>query len=144
MTRSEHEDALLALLRAEFPTAIQVRSMPRGIADREAKTVRDGAVWVMYAGGAPAQGEPPSSGSHQEFWTWSVICLAKRYRSDQAGAIAALELLETVIDTLDGATIEGRDVSRIADAQMAIPEEWNLMGYEAQFTIEVFTDRRTS
>lgn len=141
MNRTAHEDQLLALLRAAFPSTIQVRSMPRGMADREARTVRDGAVWVMYAGGAPAPGENPSSGCHQEFWTWSVICLAGTYRSDQDGAVTALGLLETVITTLDGVTIEERDVFRIADAQLPIPEEWNLMGYEVQFSIEVFTDR---
>ncbi|KAF5054993.1 hypothetical protein DSECCO2_382270 [anaerobic digester metagenome] len=141
MTRAEHEDAILDLLRAALPQNIKIGSVPRGMEDSKARDVRDGAVWVMYAGGVPAPGEMPASGCHQEFWSWSVICLAKTYRSDQAGAATALGLLEAVIDALDGAEIEGRNVFRVADAQLAIPEEWNLMGYESQFTIEVFTDR---
>jgi len=143
MTRAEHEDAILALLRAAMPQGVKVESVPRGLDDPKARDVRAGAVWVVYEGGMPQPGQDPSSPVHAEAWAWSVICLAKTYRSDQVGAATALTLLEAVVDALDGAEIECRDIVRIGDRLLPLPAEVEgLIGYEAQFSVEVLRDRK--
>ena len=123
MTRAEHEDALLAILRPAMPARVRVESIPRGLDDARAPDVRDGAVWLVYAGSQPVPGEEPSSRVHAEIWIWSVFCLAKTYRSEKSGAAQALELLEKTIAALDGAEIEYRAVTRLDDRLLAVPEE---------------------
>lgn len=141
MTRAEHEDAILAMLRAALPEGVQVDSVPKGLDDPRVRNVRDGAVWVVYAGGQPRPGEDPTSRVHAESWVWSVLCLAKTYRSEKHGAATALDLLEQAIAALDGAEIEYRAVTRLGDQLLNVPEEWKLMGYEAQFAVEVYAQR---
>lgn len=141
MTRAEHEDAILALLRAAIPQNIKVESVPRGLDDPKARDVRDGAVWVVYVGGRKRPSNNALSKVHVEDWTWSVFVLAKTYRSAEQGASEALALLEQVNAALSGAKIQGRMLTRQGDQLLPMPDESKLIGYEAQFSINVFAPR---
>ncbi len=141
MTRMEHEDAIITALATALPAGTVVGSLPLGLGDRKAMDVRESAVWVVYSGGQRRGDNNANSKMQVEDWTWSVIVLAKNYRSPQAGAATGLSLLETVVATLSGLNIGGRTLTRQRDQLATLPEGCGLMGYEARFSINVFAPR---
>lgn len=142
MTRLEHEDAIVAILKKAMPAGVVVEPLPMGLGDRKALDVRGSAVWVVYAGGKPRPGQDPKVMMHSETWVWSCLVLTKEYRSAKAGAVTALGLLEAVNAALSGAKIDAaRTLLRLGDQILRLPEGSGIMGYEAQFAINVFAPR---
>lgn len=142
MTRLEHEDAIVAILKTAVPAGVVVEPLPMGLGDRKALDVRGSAVWVVYAGGKPRPGQDPKVMMHSETWVWSCLVLTKEYRSAKAGAVTALGLLEAVNAALSGAKIDAaRPLLRLGDQILRLPEGSGIMGYEAQFAINVFAPR---
>lgn len=143
VTRIQHEDELKRLLTAALSTTVQIDSMPLGLDEPKALDIRPGgAVWLVYAGGKPDPGQDDQTGSSRKGWVWSCLILAKAYRSSKQAAASALDLLEAVDTTLDGAKIEFREVVGLGDKLLTLPKEKGLIGYEAQFRVEVFRDRK--
>jgi hypothetical protein len=142
MTRLEHEDAIIAILKTAMPAGTAVAPLPMGLGDRKALDVRGSAVWVVYAGGKPRPGQDVKTMMHLETWVWSCLVLTKEYRSAKAGAVTALGLLETVNAALSGAKVDAaRTLTRLGDQILRLPEGCGLMGYETQFSINVFAPR---
>lgn len=142
MTRLEHEDAIVAILKQAMPEGVVVEPLPMGLGDRKALDVRGSAVWVVYAGGKPRPGQDPKVMMHSETWVWSCLVLTKEYRSAKAGAVTALGLLEAVNAALSGAKIDAaRTLLRLGDQILRLPEGSGIMGYEARFEINVFAPR---
>lgn len=142
-TRAQHEDEIKRMLANGMPTSAQVDSMPLGLKEPKAFDVRPGgAVWVVYAGGKPDPGQGDLDGEHREGWIWSCLVLSKEYRSSKLANAGALDLLEQVDEVLSGAEIECREVVRLGDKLLALPEGKGLVGYEVQFRVEIFRDRK--
>lgn len=141
MTRIEHEDAILAALKAALPAGVAVGSLPLGMNDRKALDVRDCAVWVVYVGGQRRGDNNANSKMQVEDWTWSVLILAKNYRSSGAASVTGLGLLETVNAALSGLPIAGRTLTRLRDQLADLPDGCGLLGYEARFSINIFAPR---
>ncbi len=142
-TRAEHEDEIKRLLTMKLPDTVQVGSMPLGLDEPKALDVRPGgAVWLVYAGGKPDPGQGDQDGAHRTGWVWSCLVLAKAYRGSTKANASALELLEIVDDVLNGAEIDFREVVSLGDKLLTLPQGKGLIGYEAQFRVEVFKDRK--
>lgn len=141
MNRIEHEDAIIAMLREALPENVEIAATPLGPNDRRFLDVKSAAIRVVYEGGKPRAGQERGSGLHAEDWTWSVIVLAKDYRSTQSGAIAALGVLEAVIAALNGKPLGAGKLLRLGDQFLQLPPDCGLMGYEARFSINAFAPR---
>ncbi len=75
---------------------------------------------------------------------WSCLCWlnSRNNRSAKAGGCYSLGLLETVNAALSGAKVDAaRTLTRLGDQILRLPEGCGLMGYEAQFAINVFAPR---
>lgn len=143
MTRTQIEDAIIAILKAALPTVTVVESMPLGMDDKKALDVRDTAVRVVYVGSAAKPNQALGTLVQQEQWSWSVIILAKAYRSPKSGVVTALPLLESTITALAGVEIGDGQMLKVRDQIMTLPEGCGLIGYEAIFTIQTYL-RRTA
>lgn len=130
-------------LTAALPTTVQIDSMPLGLDEPKALDIRPGgAVWLVYAGGKPDPGQDDQTGSSRKGWVWSCPDPGQGLPLQQASGSQRLDLLEAVDTTLDGAKIEFREVVGLGDKLLTLPKEKGLIGYEAQFRVEVFRDRK--
>lgn len=142
-TRTATEDQIIELLTGGLASTVRIGSLPLGMNDRKALDVRSSAVWVVYAGSTDKPNQTCSALVQQETWNWSILVLAKKYRSRQDAGDAALGLLESVIDILAGAEIDAGQLTKTRDTILRLPEGCGIIGYEAVFSVQTYL-RRTS
>lgn len=135
MKRTELEDEIIGLLTTELPGSVRVGSLPLGMEDRKALDVRTAAVWVVYAGSENEPNRIVGGLVQAEGRKWSVLVLAKKYRSSTQAGEAALDLLDQVVDTLAGAEVGGIPMTKLRDSVLSMPEGCGIVGYEALFSI---------
>lgn len=139
MTRSEVEDAILKLLQSKLPSAV-VESM--GPQDPKFYDVRPGgSVRVFYTESGPRAGQERNSNMHAEDWAWTVVVIAKDYRSGTSGNIDALGMLESGIAALSGQNIGTGRLLRRGDQLYPVPAKSGLSAYAATYTINAFVPR---
>ncbi|GAU08141.1 Gp37 family protein [Desulfoplanes formicivorans] len=137
-TRSATEDQIIDLLKSALPESVRIGSLPLGMDDRKAMDVRSAACWVVYAGGPAKQNQAAGSLVQAQTWSWSVLILAKKYRSSHAAATAALELLDKVEDALVGQEIAAGQIVKTRDSILRVPDGSGVIGYEAVFSIQTY------
>jgi hypothetical protein len=137
-TRTETEDQIIALLKAGLPDSVRIGSMPLGMDDRKVMDVRSAACWVVYAGGPAKQNQAAGSLVQAQTWSWSILILAKKYRSSHEAATAALELLDQVEDALAGQEVDAGQIVKTRDSILRTPEGSGVIGYEAVFSVQTY------
>ncbi|WP_029896816.1 Gp37 family protein [Desulfohalovibrio reitneri] len=142
MTREQIEDALVAHLVAGL--ASPVISNPFGTDDDAVRRqLKHGLVVVTYAGG--------KGGANQEYGLlqeqtvrWSLICLARSYRSASERGDAALALLDHVHAVLDGWWMDPPGARWMFESERPAPlsTEWRgVMAYQITVSIPVTVER---
>lgn len=134
--RSAVEDEILTLLVAALP-GVPCQPLPVRDLERQATGLREAGVFVMYAG--CASGEPTSLTAlvQPQTWAWSVLILARDYRSPQARGRTALELVEAVTDALPGAETSAGRITHHRDLAVDLPEALSgFAAYEVVISIE--------
>jgi hypothetical protein len=142
-TRTGTEDQIVALLESALPGSVRIGSLPLGMDDRKALDVRSAACWVVYAGGPAKPNQAAGALVQAQTWSWTVLVLAKKYRSNHDAATAALNLLDQVEAALAGAETTAGQLVKVRDTILRMPEGSGIIGYEAVFSVQTYL-RRTS
>lgn len=140
-TRTATEDQIIALLEAGLPESVRIGSLPLGMDDRKAMDVRSAACWVVYAGGPAKANQAAGALVQPQTWSWSILVLAKKYRSTGEAAVAALNLLDQVEAVLAGSTTDAGMLVKVRDAILRMPEGSGIIGYEAVFSLQTYLRR---
>jgi hypothetical protein len=135
------EDRIIELLKAGLPDSTPVGSLPLGMDDRKAMDIRRSAVWVVYVGSTAGANEVGRGLIQKEARTWSVLVLAKQYRSSRQAGCQALGLLESVCDLLTGAKVDAGELTKVRDQILRLPQGCGVMGYEAHFRLKTMLTR---
>ncbi len=134
------EDSMLAAVHAAMPSA-RVESIPMRDLDARLAGVNGPTVYMIY--GAGESGEPQGATLHVQdsAWQWSVFCLDRDYRGDQAAgsALALLEAVETALvgERMDAGGGHRPTVCRLRDELAQLPASVRgVCGYELVVYVE--------
>jgi len=133
------EDEIIVLLKAGLPAGVTCGFLPSGTEHEKALMIRTAAVWVVYAGADADKPQTVGRLVQRETWHWSVLVVAKNYRSPDAAGEAALDLLDAVIEILAGREVSAGRIYKIRDSVLSLPREHaGMVGYEAVFAVEPY------
>lgn len=140
MTRQEAEDQILQLIESALDPEVWVAPMPV-LADKDLGKVHRAAVWLVYRGAKAGKNGSLGGVSQREDWAWSVLVLAKSYRSQSVSSHSALELLESVEDAVCGKDLGTGPVTKVSDRLLDLPLDTALIGYDLQIIVPNYIRR---
>lgn len=130
MDREAIEDVIVTKLKEALPAVFDVAPLPLGKQNERLKNIRNAAAWVVYLGGKFEKNKTSPGVMQPVGLSWSIMILAKDYRSPERGQAEALGALGLAQDALAGTEPDGCGPLEIVSDSVLSFAESGLIGYE--------------